>query len=112
MSEYRLINVRIDTFRYDDFFSNVSFDEVIDKIQKLKSDLESTGFSDMQFQIAYCYESTEVALYGNRLETDQELATRLKAEEKARITQQKLDAKKAAEELKLYKQLKKKFGDI
>jgi len=65
----------------------------------------------MQFAISYYYDSSQVVLYGNRLETDKELAFRLKSEEKARIAKQKLDAKKDAEELKLYKKLKKKFED-
>ena len=59
----------------------------------------------MQFAISYYYDSSQVVLYGNRLETDKELAFRLKSEEKARIAKQKLDAKKDAEELKLYKKL-------
>lgn len=112
MIERKLIRVRIDTFQYDDFFCNKSFEEVIDKLQSLKCDLESKGFYNMKFDVSYYYESTEVVLNGDRYENTQELNLRLKNEEKARLVEQKLKAKQDAEELKLYKKLKKKFGDV
>lgn len=112
MTEHKFIKVKI-TEIDEHLLLDCSIDDAIMYLERIQKHYMNQGFKELELKTySYGYDGAyKIYLYGKRLETEQEFNARLKDEEKARIAQQKLDAKKNAEELKLYKKLKKKFGD-
>lgn len=113
MTDKKLIKVKIAEIDEHRLLDS-SIDDVIMHLERIQKHYMNQGFKELELKThSYGYDGAyEIYLYGNRLETDKELATRLKDEERTRIAKEKLDAKKNVEELKLYKKLKKKFGDV
>ena len=66
-------------------------------------------FQDFRFEVDYCYESTNLSLKGNRIETDKEFKDRLKTEKREREKEKERKEKELERERKQYERLKKKF---
>lgn len=113
MSEPKLIRIVAETISpYDVFYG--SFDSAIEYLVNCQEILISKGFQNLTIEAeSYGHDGgVDINVYGDRFETSRELADRLKKEEKEREWKQKADAKKDAEDLKLYKKLQKKFGKL
>jgi hypothetical protein len=89
---------------------------IIDSLQNLAEIYEKKGYSNLKLDYEYGYEGheSEFGLVGERFETDDEYARRLKRLEKAKASA-KVRAKKAKEkkkqkEIKLYEKLRRKYG--
>ena len=111
MTDRNFIKVKIEDYSIYDFFNN-SIEDVLQKLEDMKDDLSSKGYSCLEFKVEYCYEATQICLYGTRLENDKELKERLASEEREKKILEKLEHKKKKEELAMYKRLQKKYGDI
>ena len=59
-----------------------TIDETIGRLQTMKSELEESGFRNIEMDIEYDHEYTELLMYAERLETEKEVAQRIKKDEK------------------------------
>ena len=111
MIDRNLIRVKIEDYSIYDLFDN-SVEDIVQKLEDMKDDLQSKGYSALEFKVDYFYEGTQICLYGTRLENDKELKERLASEEREKKKLEKLEQKKQKEELAMYKRLQKKYGDV
>jgi hypothetical protein len=116
-SEKKMINAEVERIEPDYLCcceTPQTFEYIINFLEDTKSKLEMKGYTNLSVRV--CGEGYDGgfywAVFGDRLETDKELAVRLKAEAAELVKQQKLKEKKDKEDLALYKKLKKKFGDV
>jgi hypothetical protein len=82
-----------------------SFDEAVQRLMEQKETLEAQGWTDLHLKMECYYESSELKVYGMRLENDEEFEKRKAAEKKKLAAAQK----KAERELKKYQELKLKY---
>ena len=89
-----------------------SVEDVISKLQELKTEALNQGYDDLTVDVDY---DGYWEFYGVRLETDEEYEKRLKALEKQKATNKRnaliRKQKKEEQDRKEYERLKKKFGD-
>lgn len=113
MNERKLIKVKITDIDEHNLL-DCSIDDAIMHLESIQRLYMGQGFKELELKThSYGYDGAfEIYLYGKRLETDREVSDRLKKEEKEALAKKKAEDKKQAEELKLYKKLKKKFGDV
>ena len=96
--------------RYLDVDSfNGSIEEVISKLEEWKSFHEAEGYRNITIKAEQVWDSCEVDLFGERLETDKEETARLKRNAKAKAAAKKKKEKKEEKELKELERLKKKY---
>lgn len=98
--------ILIDTLSVSDF--NGKIDDVIKFLQEKKAAWH--GYLNIRIDASQHYDDVSIELYGDRLETDDEYAARIKIEE--RLIKDKDQKKKEEEkaEKALYYRLKKKYG--
>jgi hypothetical protein len=111
MTERKIVDVRV--CEYVDFYDILDGktpDQIIEAAENFKKEYEGR---DIYFDIqSYGYDGgKELTLRERRLETDKELALRIKAEEKVKAKAKETKAVKEAKERKEYERLKKKFAD-
>lgn len=98
------IEKKIYSFKED--FLEGKIENVIERIKEFKSNAEKEGFENITFSRYTDYDYEEIEAYGFILETDDELAERIKIKENEE-NKKKLKEEK---ERKKYEELKAKFG--
>jgi hypothetical protein len=83
-----------------------SIDEAIAELQQTKMEAEKRGFTDIQLVLR----GVECDVYGDRLETDKEMAERLIYEKEAKDREVKAIADKEAAEINELARLIAKYG--
>jgi len=103
-------------YLYVDELIDGPIERVIQRIQEIKKKYSNKGYENIVFDYTYDYHTgtTEVDVYGERLETDEELKKRIAKNERERKRKRERrkaeKEKKQKEELKLLKKLIKKYG--
>ena len=88
-----------------DLLDGISFDKIDQLLDKIKR--EYPNHRNFHFSTHYYYKNTEIEVWADRLETDEEFAERKKRSEAAKkVAKVK---KKKLEEIALYKKLAKKY---
>lgn len=93
-----------------DLTMNGSFDEVRAKMADLEEKYVLNKDEFLVFKHESYYDHSSLDVYVSRLETDEELKTRLAIEAARAKSQAKVDAKKREAKLRQYEQLKKELG--
>lgn len=99
------INRKINEFNEEWVVGNV--EDVLPKLQKFFEKCKSEGWKDLNFKLHQYYETTELELWGKRIETDAEQTDRLKKEEIKKKKLTKEVEKKKKQYLKLQQELQK-----
>lgn len=99
--------------RYGIDFEDVEgdIDCVIKRLAEIKKYYESKGYTKLRIEVDRWYSDTEIKLYGIRLETDKEQATRLKNEKAAREKKRAQKKKQEEAERKKLRELAKKYPE-
>jgi hypothetical protein len=109
-TERKIVDDRVNDYvDFGDILDGKTPDQIIEAAADFKKTYEGR---DIYFDIqSYGYDGgKELVLRERRLETDKELALRIKAEEKVKAKVKEEKVAKEAKELKEYERLKKKFG--
>ena len=86
-------------------------DKLCDHLQDVRKRFEAKGFSDIRIDAVQEYESVSIEIHGDRPETEEEKARRLKALRTLKKKNKDQREKTRQAELKELARLKKKYGD-
>jgi hypothetical protein len=102
------------TFEVGDMFCSgdaMLIDDFIATLREAKAAAESIGYTNVQIMIEanedYDHATLDWELRGSRMETDTEVSVRKRGDE----IEAEREAAKAAKEVELYKELRRKYGD-
>ncbi len=87
----------------------VSIDQAIDDLKKLRKQHSEAGYFDLQFKVRENYDGDDWFLWGSRVETDEEYAKRLDMERKRQASAAKRIATQREKDLARFEKLKKKL---
>lgn len=88
--------------------SNIPIDELLKKLQKIKSDY-SGKYDSIELQVDEGYEYSNITIVGNILETEEQYLKRVKSYAKSYYDRNQRTLKKQESERELYEKLKRKF---
>ena len=100
------ININVLAYSFYDGFFDGKFSDIYKKFSDIESQLKKEGYSELKLKVYNDWDSSELQVFGNRIETDEEFLLRIKKkEEKIRKKKNYLEKLKQ-KKLKLENEIK------